>query len=312
MLMMSIRVTQVRNADLNLLVYFAVLAEERSLSKAAQRLFLTQPSMTRALQKLRELFQDDLLIRGPKGYLLTPKGETLLREISMFLPRLDRLISGAEFDPFRESAHFRIAATDNASTLYGLSLATQFSKWNKTSLSFQPWTDEAYDALEHGRLELLLNAEDGSLPPHLKHEILFEDEFVCVVSKDNPLKNRISFKQYLASRHIGVSVLGGRQTLPETTLVRHGAVRDCAISVPYFTVAQRMVAGTSLIVTCPRRLANTVVDHSIVKILRPPVEFTSFRYLMAWHPRYDSDSRSQWLRKLIRETTGTIPKLRID
>ncbi len=111
-LIMGIRVTQVRSADLNLLVYFTVLAEERSLTRAAKRLFLTQPSMTRALQKLRDLFADDLLIRTSTEYVLTPKGEALLREVSQFLPRLDRLISGSNFDPYRESAHFRVAATD--------------------------------------------------------------------------------------------------------------------------------------------------------------------------------------------------------
>jgi DNA-binding transcriptional LysR family regulator len=101
------------------LVYFVVLAEERTLSRAARRLFLSQPSMTRALQKLREAFDDALLVRNPSGYVLTPKGENLLQEVVQFLPRLDRLLSGREFDPAQESAHFRIAATDNATQLYG-------------------------------------------------------------------------------------------------------------------------------------------------------------------------------------------------
>src|SRR5580692_5010725 len=139
---MGIRVTQVRNADLNLLVYFTVLAEERSLTRAAKRLFLTQPSMTRALKKLRDLFADDLLIRTSNEYGLTPKGEALLREVSQFLPRLDRLISGSDFDPYSESAHFRVAATDNASALYGPTLAKLFASWNRVSFSFRPWTDD--------------------------------------------------------------------------------------------------------------------------------------------------------------------------
>jgi DNA-binding transcriptional LysR family regulator len=126
------------------------------------------------------------------------------------------LISGREFDPAQESAHFRIAATDNATQLYGPTLSRRFAEWQKTSLSFFPWTDQAPDELDRGRLELILNAEDGFLPPHLKRQILFEDEFVCVVAKDYPLKHRFSLKQYVAANHIGVSVLGGRQTLPET------------------------------------------------------------------------------------------------
>lgn len=304
---MGIRVTQVRNVDLNLLVYFTVLAEERSLTRAGKRLFLTQPSMTRALQKLRELFADDLLIRSSTGYVLTPKGELLLQEVSSFLPRLDRLIAGNEFDPDREPTHFRVAATDNASALYGPALAKLSASWQKTSLSFRPWTDEAHDDLERGRIDLLLNAEDGSLPTHLKHEILFRDRFVCVVSKDNPYQNRITLKQYLAARHIGVSVLGGWQTMPERALTQLGLKRQCVISVPYFTVALRMVANTPLILSVPRRLAGSTIDRKQVKILRPPSEFKPFRYLMAWHPRHDSDNQNQWLRQLIRSTTSSIP-----
>ncbi len=149
MLIMTIRVTPLRDVDLNLLVYFSVLAEERHLTRAAKRLFLTQPSMTRALQRLRELFSDELLLRTPTGYVLTPKGEALLEEISLFLPRLDRLISGNEFDPDRETAHFRVAATDNAAALYGPTLAAMFSTWNKASFSFQPWTDKDADHRQH-------------------------------------------------------------------------------------------------------------------------------------------------------------------
>jgi DNA-binding transcriptional LysR family regulator len=309
---MTIRTAQLRNTDLSLLVNFVVLAEERTLSRAARRLFLSQPSMTRALQKLRETFDDALLVRSPSGYVLTPKGENLLQEVVQFLPRLDRLISGREFDPAQESAYFRIAATDNATQLYGPTLSRRSAEWQKTSLSFFPWTDQAPEELEHGRLELVLNAEDGFLPPHLKREILFEDEFVCVVAKDYPLKRRISLNQYVTAKHIGVSVLGGRQTMPETTLANLGMARTCPITVPYFTVAQRMVAASRLVVTMPRRLAQSIIDETRVKLISPPKEFKRFRYLMAWHPRYDTDARSVWLRNLIREATSEIPPLVSD
>jgi hypothetical protein len=93
------RITHLRQADLNLLVVFTALAEERNVTRAAARLLLSQPAVSRALQRLREMFRDDLLIRTPSGYEPTPKGERLLRELSTTLPRLDRLLSGAEFDP---------------------------------------------------------------------------------------------------------------------------------------------------------------------------------------------------------------------
>src|SRR5438477_8398773 len=102
------RITQLRQADLNLLIVFTVLAEERNVTRAADRLLLSQPAVSRALQRLRSMFHDDLLIRTSKGYDLTPKGQRLLRELGLTLPRLDRLLSGSDFDPATEETTFRV------------------------------------------------------------------------------------------------------------------------------------------------------------------------------------------------------------
>src|SRR3979411_1188043 len=111
MLISIMRIAQLRQADLNLLVVFAVLAEERNISRAATRLLLSQPSVSRALQRRRDTFHDDLLVRTAKGYQPTPQGERLLQELEIMLPKLDRLISGSTFDPVTEHCSFRIAAT---------------------------------------------------------------------------------------------------------------------------------------------------------------------------------------------------------
>jgi DNA-binding transcriptional LysR family regulator len=108
------RTTHLRQADLNLLVVFTVLAEERNVTRAATRLLLSQPAVSRALQRLRQMFHDDLLIRSSSGYEPTPKGQRLLQELEMSLPRLDRLLSGRDFDPTMEETPFRIAAIDHA------------------------------------------------------------------------------------------------------------------------------------------------------------------------------------------------------
>jgi DNA-binding transcriptional LysR family regulator len=107
------RTTHLRQADLNLLVVFTVLAEERNVTRAAARLLLSQPAVSRALQRLRDMFHDDLLIRTSSGYEPTPKGQRLLNELETSLPRLDRLLRGSDFDPAAEETSFRIAATDH-------------------------------------------------------------------------------------------------------------------------------------------------------------------------------------------------------
>src|SRR3989442_11983967 len=108
------RITQLRQADLNLLIVFTVLAEERNVTRAAARLFLSQPAVSRALQRLRDMFHDYLLIRTANGYEPTPQGQRLLQDLATMLPRLDRLMAGGDFDPSTEDATFRISATHHA------------------------------------------------------------------------------------------------------------------------------------------------------------------------------------------------------
>src|SRR5258708_24274952 len=111
------RTTHLRQADLNPLVVFTAVAEERNITRAASRLLLSQPAVTRALQRLRDTFHDDLLIRTSTGYEPTPKGQRLLQDLATMLPRLDRLMAGGDFDPSTEDASFPIAATDQAAYL---------------------------------------------------------------------------------------------------------------------------------------------------------------------------------------------------
>jgi DNA-binding transcriptional LysR family regulator len=119
------RITQLRRADLNLLVVFTVLAEERNASRAATRLFLSQPAVSRALQRLRDMFHDDLLVRTAAGFEPTLQGQRLIDELEVMLPRLDRLLSGSSFNPEMEQARFRIAATDTVTSIVAPALCRE-------------------------------------------------------------------------------------------------------------------------------------------------------------------------------------------
>src|ERR1700690_3680403 len=146
------RTTYLRQADLNLLVVFTVLAEERNVTRAAARLFLSQPAVSRALQRLRDMFHDDLLIRTASGYEPTPKGKRLLQDLATMLPRLDRLLSGEDFDPQTEETTFRIAVTDHAShVLCPLICRTVLPAADKVSIEFVAFGDQTFDAIEKGR-----------------------------------------------------------------------------------------------------------------------------------------------------------------
>jgi DNA-binding transcriptional LysR family regulator len=107
--MMPMRLEKLRQADLNLLITFAAIAEEKSITAAASRLFLSQPAVSRALQRARAMFQDDLLVRSPNGFELTLRGRKILDELEGLLPRIENLVAPALFDPTQEKSNFRIS-----------------------------------------------------------------------------------------------------------------------------------------------------------------------------------------------------------
>ncbi len=297
------RITHLRQADLNLLIVFTALAEERNVTRAASRLLLSQPAVSRALQRLREMFHDDLLIRSPSGYEPTPKGKRLLQDLSTMLPRLDRLLSGEDFDPRQEETTFRIAVTDHAShVLCPLICRTVLPQAGKVSIEFVSFGDQTFDAIEKGRLDLMLNADDGYLPPRFASEVIFDDSFSCVAAKESKYPRALTLKQYLAAEHVGVGIWGELLTLPDKRLAEIGVKRRCPISVPYFTAAVRCVPGTHLLATVPSRIARFESNHQSLRILKPPEVLGRFNYLMAWHPRMNTDAAHIWLRRAIRES----------
>ena len=294
------RLTQLRQIDLNLLVVFSALAEERSVTRAAARLFLSQPALSRALQRLRDMFHDDLLIRTPAGYEPTPRGQRLLEELTVILPRVDRLLTGATFNPKDEHAVFRIAATDNGAHVLCPSLSRMFLPFQQgVSVQFVSLYEGTFEAMERGRLDLALNADDGHTPARFHRETIYQDEFACVVAKESRYSRRLKLRQYLDASHVGVGVIAGRQTIPEQRLAALGHERACAIEVPYFTAAIRCVPGTDLIATVPKRLAELERHNPAVKILQAPAEMKGFSYLMIWHPRLDTDAAHSWLRSMV-------------
>jgi DNA-binding transcriptional LysR family regulator len=296
------RTTYLRQADLNLLVVFTVLAEERNVTRAAARLLLSQPAVSRALQRLRDMFHDDLLIRSSSGYEPTPKGQRLLHELETSLPRLDRLLSGGDFDPATEETSFRIAATDHTChVVCPLLCRTVLTPGVKVSFDFGPLHDGQFEAMEKGRLDMVLVADDGYAPVHFAKEVIFEVDFVCVVAKESRFSRALTLKQYLAADHIGISILGGIQTIPEKRLAAIGAKRRCPIWVPYHITAMRSLISTNLVATVPRRMAELEASNPAIKILKAPAVLGTFKYLMSWHPRMNTDAAHTWLRSTIRE-----------
>jgi DNA-binding transcriptional LysR family regulator len=300
------RQTHLRHVDLNLLLALHALLEERHVTRAAKRCFLSQSAMSRALERLREMFGDPLLIRSGRGYELSVRGASLLRELQSLLPRIESMVRGEEFDPARSQERFRLAVTHHASiTLIPPLIRRIRTEAPDVRLDVSQWEERAYDAVIAGRLDTALSAEHP--PSGLESEVLFEVDFVCVVGAAQKVHPpRLTLTQYLQLPHVAVETWAGQQTPVDRPLAQFGAKRRVVLSVPFFSAAIFAVANTDLVLTVPRKLTKIVRPLDGVRLVEPPREIKPFPYFMTWHPRLNEESAHAWFREEVRIAARTI------
>jgi DNA-binding transcriptional LysR family regulator len=294
------RYEHIDRADLNLLQTLAVLLEERHVTRAARRCFLSQPAMSRTLERLRETFGDELLIRDGRGYERTARGERLLKELESLLPRLESLLTGEKFDPARSQERFQVAMTDHASVVLLPGLVRRVTgAAPKSRLEVVAWHDQRFEDIEAGRLDLVLDV--AGAPAKLESETLFTDVFVCVVASEHPIRaRRLTLNQYLKYQHVVVNVLSGQQTPVDRPLGALALKRQVGLVIPFFAPAFLAVAQSNMILTVPKRLALKLAKTAAVRLIEAPHQVKGFKYEMIWHPRLTADSVHQWFRDQVR------------
>jgi DNA-binding transcriptional LysR family regulator len=300
------RSTHIRNLDLNLLQPLRALLEERHITRAAELCYLSQPAMSRALERLRRMFADPLLIRSGRTYERTVRGESLLQEVQSLIPRLEAMVRGEQFDPSRSRERFRLAMTDNASMILLPALMDQIRAGApNVRVEATVWNDRRYEEVAAGRLDTALSAETA--PPFLETEVLFNLDFVCLVGSAQRVRcRRLTLKQYLQLPHVLIDTWEGQQTLVDRPLAQLGVKRLVALSMPFFVPAIFAIARTDLILTVPRKLAATTAAVSGVRMIEAPREIGAFPYFMAWHPRVAREPSHVWFRQLLRAAAQRI------
>ena len=295
--MMAMRWKQLRQADLNLLVAFTVFAEELSISAAAKRLLLSQPAATRTLQRLRVLFNDELLIRGSDGYQLTAAGARLQEELNRLLPQLDSLLGQPRFDPATEQASFRLSGPDNVcSALLPLLCREVLPQAPRVEIIAIPWSETRIADLDRGRLAFAFSNDAVLLPTHLHTLPLYQERWHCITWRGNPLPEKVTLRRYLEAEHITVAVLDSVQTIPDKRLAALGKSRRSRINVPYFGAALACLPQTELVVTATSSMARLARKNPALRVVPAPPELTPFTFQAVWHPRLDSEPAHQWLR----------------
>jgi len=304
--MSAMREVHLRDVDLNLLHALRALLEERHVTRAAKRCFLSQPAMSRALERLREMFGDVLLVRSGRAYERTVRGERVLRELESLMPRLEAMVRGESFEPEGSHERFRVAMTDHAAAMLMPPLLRRVrAAATNVKVEVSMWHSHVYEDVTAGRLDTALSAE--AAPAVLEAEVLYEEDFVCLVGSAQRVgTRRFTLKQYLALPHALVETWERQQTPVDRPLAELGLKRRAALRIPFFLPTIRAIARTDLTLTLPRRLAESSASMPGVRVVEPPHEIKGFSYFMVWHPRLTAEPAHAWFREQLRMAARTL------
>jgi DNA-binding transcriptional LysR family regulator len=300
-LIVAMHETDLRNVDFQLLVALRALIEERSVSRAARRLNLSQPAMSRVLARLRLLFSDPLLVRGRQGLLPTPRALGLLPALGRLLEDAARLVAPQHFDPGVATGAFHIAANDYAAqvVLPGL-LARLRAAAPKMDINIRPNDTRALEDLESGRLDLALGVFREA-PAGFYRQELVRDHFVTLLRRRHPaLKAKFTMAAYLKLPHLFVTLSGQGVGTVDVALKQQGYERRIAARVSTFMAVPGILQNSDLALTLPALLADYLCQDRSLKQVALPFRIAPFAIAQLWHERRQADAAHVWLRRQVK------------
>jgi len=290
--------------DLNLIVALDALLEERSVTRAAERIGVTQSAMSHALARLRTLIGDPLLVRGNGKMIATPRAEALAPPIHRALAEvLAALRSPAAFDPKTARLRIRIATSDYGELILLPEVVRRLEREAPgIDLRLIPHGDDGTDSLALGTTDLVIAPlRTRDQVPGIFARKLFDERFVCVVRRGHPLaEKKMTLARFAAASHALISPRGKEGSFVDDSLARLGLARRVAVTVPHFLVAPHIVATTDLVLTLASRVATLLAAPLGLVVLKPPSELgvDGFRISALWHERTQNDPAQQWVREL--------------
>ncbi|AQV98952.1 LysR family transcriptional regulator [Cupriavidus necator] len=291
--------------DLNQLVVLDALLSTRSVGKAAERLFLSQPATSCSLARLREYFEDELLVAVGKTQVLTPLALGLRKPVRDVLLQIQTITRARpSFDPATSTRRFIIESSDYVISVF-LSQVIKRAAAVAPLMQFdlRAISPQTPEHLESGEAELLVAPEFAKVPGH-PSEPLFEDTFSCLVCAGSAIaQDGLTAEAYFDAAHIGVEWGGGRRVTFDSRLIATGKrTRRQEVIAPSFTLVPALLSGTDRIATLPTRLAEQMAQRFGLRRVACPIDLPAFSEHLQWQKYQESDPAIVWLRELLRET----------
>ena len=303
--------------DVNLLVALDVLLRKEGVTEAAREIGLSQSAMSHALGRLRDLFDDELLVRSGRTMVPTSRAKALREPLREALKRLEEVIAlSPGFEPKTSQAVFRLATNDYAQftllppLIERLQREAPLIDLRVRELGGDPPTER----LATGAIDLALTL---GLPEHVPSSLyrrdLFQLELVSVVRRDHPrVGDSLDLDIFCELPHILVSPRGDDEGVVDWTLERQGRSRRVAVVVPHFMVAPHLVATTDMVLTTARSVAESFAQFLPIRLVEPPLELERGTVSMVWHPRSHREEGHRWLRKQIEAVVSADEAVTLD
>jgi LysR family nod box-dependent transcriptional activator len=290
--------------DLNLLVALDVLLEEQNITRAAERLHMTQSATSGVLGRLRTYFEDELLVQVGRKMQTTPYARELINPVREVLLTIKSSITAKPvFAPTTSKRHFRLVTSDYLiSVLFAQVIQKIHQEAPNITFEMLGPGDNSGELLIRGEVDLMIVPERYIIEGH-PSELLFEEEHVCVVWQGNSLVgDSLTLEQYMEMGHVSVGFGRSRHmSIEEWFMNQYGFNRRLEVITNDFNTLPQLVVGTQRIATMHQRLARLYAEYLPLRILPPPVKIPVMCEFMLWHRSVDGDPMHRWLRERISE-----------
>ncbi|WP_460090882.1 LysR family transcriptional regulator [Pseudomonas sp. S2_E02] len=291
--------------DLNLLVALDVLLEEQNITRAAERLHMTQSATSGVLARLRTYFEDELLVQVGRKMQPTPYATELAKPVREVLLTIQSSITAKPvFEPATSKRHFRLVTSDYLiSVLFAQVIQNIHQQAPNITFEMLGPSDNSGELLVRGEVDLMIVPERYIIEGH-PSRLLFEEEHVCVVWQGNTqVGDTLTLEQYMEMGHVSVGFGRTRHmSIEEWFMNQYGFNRRIEVITSDFNTLPQLIVGTQRIATMHQRLANLYAHYLPLRILPPPVKIPVMREYMLWHRSVDGDPMHRWLRERISES----------
>lgn len=295
--------------NLNLLRSLQVLLDECHVSRAAEKLNLTQSAVSRQLSQLRELCGDSLLVRDGNQLIPTPKAMAMRGKLALLLGEVDQLLNDKPFDPLLWQQEFVISSSDYVAQYILPNIVALGAEYApKVNLAYRLWQPDYLSKMNEQGIHLASTMLPEP-PKHLSSVQIGEDKSLCLMRKNHPLASieSLSCDQITAYSHLKVTGGGDKDSPADIALNALGYQRRIALKVPFFSAAINALLASDYLMIVPEHIAINLSREYPLTYATLPFDTQAHQYWLMWHPKYDLDSAHQWMRERVLHVMQTCP-----